>query len=179
VALSADGKLLARGAIDGVVDVWDVATGKKLHKLKGHTASVCRVAFSPDGKTLASAATTWGIWPPGAEEARGPGEMKLWDLVTGKERVTLKGHPGLALSLAFSPDGKTLATESGGTEEEAENDPSGLVKLWDVDTGKVKLELKQDNYVQSLAFAPDGKTLAVGTGGFFIEPPRTARPWPR
>src|ERR1700694_5339283 len=46
VALSADGKLLARGAIDGVVDVWDVATGKKLHRLKGHTASVCKVAFS-------------------------------------------------------------------------------------------------------------------------------------
>src|SRR5207253_882291 len=89
VALSADGKRLARGAW-GLVDVWDVATGKKLHTLKGHTTSVLKVAFSPDGKTLASAATTWGI----AEG--GPGETILWDLVTGKKRVTLNGYPGLS-----------------------------------------------------------------------------------
>ena len=124
VALTADGKLLARAGTDKTVDLWDVASGKKLHTLKGHTAPLLRVAFSPDGKTLASIT---GSWLP--DDVLG--EVKLWDVATGKERVSLKGHPTRMLSLAFSPDGKTLASAA------------GTVKLWDVATGKEKLELKR------------------------------------
>src|ERR1700730_6583678 len=151
VALTADGKTLARAGY-GRLDLWDVASGKKLHTLTGHTAPLLRVKFSPDGKTLASITGGWG--PDDV-----PGEVKLWDVATGKERVALKGHPGRGLSLAFSPDGKTLASSAGD------------VKLWDVDTGKEKLELKlgKDDMVWSLAFSPDGKTLATGTGGGFMD----------
>jgi RNA polymerase sigma factor (sigma-70 family) len=148
VALTADGKLLARGGADHTVDLWEVASGKKLHTLKGHTVPILRVAFSPDGKTLASITGTW--LPDDV-----PTEVKLWDVATGEERVALQGHPSRGLALAFAPDGKTLATSS------------NTVKLWDVATGKEKLELKlrKGALPWSLAFAPDGKTLATGSGG--------------
>jgi RNA polymerase sigma factor (sigma-70 family) len=150
VALTADGKLLARGGADNAVDLWDVASGKKLHTLTGHTVPIMRLAFSPDGKTLASIT---GSWLPNDVL----GEVKLWDVATGKERVSLKGHPNRMLSVAFSPDGKTLATSS------------ETVKLWDVETGKEKMELRVAERpwqlaAWSLAFSPDDKTLATGTG---------------
>jgi len=144
VALTADGKLLARGGADNRVDLWDVAAGKKLHTLKGHTVPIMRLAFSPDSKTLASIT---GSWLPNDVL----GEVKLWDVATGKERVSVKGHPNLALALAFSPDGTTLATSN------------ETVKLWDVETGKEKMELPF-GVAWSLAFSPDGKTLATGMG---------------
>src|ERR1700730_7583922 len=152
VALTADGKTLAR-ACHGRLDLWDVASGKKLHTLKGHTAPLLRVKFSPDGKTLASITGGWG-------RDNVPGEVKLWDVVTGKERVALKGHPDRGIALAFSPDGKTLASSA-----------AGPVKLWDVDTGKETLELKlgKDGTAWSLAFSPDGKTLATGMGGGLMD----------
>jgi WD40 repeat protein len=143
VALTADGKLLARGGADNTVDLWDVASGKKLHTLKGHTVPILKVTFSPDGKTLASMT---GSWLP--DDVLG--EVKLWDVATGKERVALEGHPDRGSCLAFSPDGKTLASAA------------GKVRLWDVQTGKKKLEIRVG--ASSLAFSPDGKTLATGAG---------------
>ena len=79
---------------------------------------VCCVAFSPDGKTLAS----------GSEDKT----IKLWDVATGKEQATLKGHTEWVKSVAFSPDGKTLASGSG----------DSTIKLWDVATGKEQATLK-------------------------------------
>jgi len=147
VALTADGKLLARGGADKTVDLWDVASGKKLHTLKGDTVPIFKVTFSPDGKTLASIT---GSWLPNDVL----GEVKLWDVATGKERVALKGHPDRGSCLAFSPDGKTLASAA------------GTVKLWDVQTGKQTLEIRVG--ASSLAFSPDGKTLATGAGASVI-----------
>jgi WD40 repeat protein len=66
--------------------------------LKGHTAFVWSLAFSPDGKTLASGSADKTI--------------KLWDVAMGKEQATLMGHTEPLLSVAFSPDGKTLASGS-------------------------------------------------------------------
>jgi WD40 repeat protein len=113
--------------------------------LKGHTNAVVAVAFSPDGKTLASASYD--------------GTLKLWDMTTGKERATLGEYKGCLGYVAFSPDGKTLA--SGAIGSPGFFPDLKQVKLWDVATGKVRTTLKQDTYfVHSVAFSPDGKTLA-------------------
>jgi WD40 repeat protein len=109
-------------------------------------APVNALAFSPDGKTLAT-----GHGPVGAV-----GWVKLWDVATGKVKATLEGHTSIVLAVAFSPDGGTLASAG----------QDGTVKLWDVTAGKEKATLHgQGGWVLAVAFAPDGKTLAWGEQG--------------
>src|SRR5207244_1005661 len=117
-----DGKTLASGSYDNTVKLWDVATGQAKAALMGHTGGVPSVAFSPDGKTLASSSGKLGE----------PGEVKLWDVATGQEKAALKGHTNSVLSVAFSGDGKTLASGSW----------DSTVKLWDVATGQERATLK-------------------------------------
>jgi len=105
--------------------------------LSGHADVVHSVAFSPDGKRLASAS--------------GDGTAKVWDAGTGQETLTLKGHTGWVTSVAFSPDGKQLASANG----------DGTVQVWDAGTGQETLTLKgHTGRVVSVAFSPDGKRLA-------------------
>src|SRR5262245_6589926 len=78
VAFSADGKRVASAGRDGVVKVWDAATGKEALTLKGHTNQVLRVCFSPDGKHVASAAAD--------------NDVIVWDAATGERGRPLKGH---------------------------------------------------------------------------------------
>jgi len=147
VTFSPDGKILASGH-DGMVKLWDVAKEKELKTWK-LDQSIVSLAFSPDGKSLAM--------------GYGTGNLELWDVATGKERIALEGSrrnggggPGLlAMSVAFSPDGKLLA--AGRFDK--------TVKLWDVATGKEQASLKgHGGVVFSVSFAPDSKTLASGSG---------------
>ena len=120
--------------------------------LKGHRNWVGSVAFSPDGKILAS-----GGWDA---------IIRLWDVETGKLKGRLRGHTRGVISVAFSPDGKILAS-GGGSEDDT-------VRLWDVETETHLRTLRGHLYsyaVRSVSFSPDGKTIASSSGD------RTIRLW--
>jgi WD40 repeat protein len=165
VAFSPDGTILAtagdRGEhallrihgqrVVGQVKLWDAATGRELAVLRGHRAAVTCVAFSPDGKTLATGGG-------GNEEEGFDYTVRLWDVATKQTRAVLKGHTSPITSLAYSLDGKTLATGGSGRGE--------IAKLWDAATGKelrTLLGSVTGSYHVAVAFSPDAQTLATGT----------------
>jgi WD40 repeat protein len=172
LAFAPDGRTIAVGmengdgsGAGGSIFLCDVASGKKLHEFKGYQIGFGNVriqfndgsmplfpsiAFSPDGKRLVG---------PGKG-----GSIRIWNTADGKDwRPVQGGHDGEVNAVALSPDGKRLATGAG----------DQTVRLWDLATGKELLSLKAPEPMQNppdflevwptaLAFAPDGKTLAVG-----------------
>ena len=194
VAFSVDGSTIASGSLDSTIRLWDAETGNHIHTLTEHEDYVHSVVFSPDGQTLASGSgsSTIRLWDVGAGavkrtlntnsdysilslsfspdgrmlasgsgwtdysgQVRRFGRIRLWDVGTGTLKYTLTGHEGYVNSVAFSPDGKTLASGS----------DDGTIKLWDVSTGLIKNTLMgHRNWVASVAFSPNGTTLASGSG---------------
>jgi WD40 repeat protein len=129
----------------------------RLGRLRFRHGEVIRcLAFSPDGKLLASAGENLKIQKDMEDKT-----ICLWDAETGKERARLQGHDGTLWSLAFSPDGKTLAATS---TKGIGVDSSTQLTLWDVATGKPRRRIRGPHPdvggIRPVAFAPDGKTLA-------------------
>jgi WD40 repeat protein len=144
VAFSPNSRLLAAEGDNNTIQLWDAITGQEQLKLSdaGHTRSL---AFSPDGKVLASAQDGAGF--------DGDGSICLWELTSGKKLHMVQGHKGMILSVSFSPDGKQLA--SGGLH--------GTVMLWDVQTAKSLRTFKNaEDWIQGVTFAPNGQTLVAG-----------------
>ncbi len=140
VAFSPDGSMLAAGARQGILQLWDVVSGRELRNLSVSTpdaGDVRSIAFSPDGQMLASVLG---------------GEVKLWQVSSGRELRTLAKDEGSTSSVAFSPDSKLLAT---GSKRSV---------LWDVSSGReLRILYGHADQVQSVAFSPDGELLASGS----------------
>ena len=114
--------------------------GKPRASLEGYTGDVYSIAWSPNGKLLAT----------GSDDRT----VKLWDAATGKMLCRLTGHTDSICSVAWSPNGKTLASSAG----------DATLKLWDLDTGKLLSSLRgHTGGVYTVAWSPDGKTLASGS----------------
>jgi WD40 repeat protein len=153
LTFSPDGRTLA-AAGDYAVCLWDVATGKRLHPFPGHETPVISLAFAPDGQGLAS----------GDQNRSGDATLLVWDLKGRKPVHAFGGHfPGV-LSVAYAPDGATLATGDGYSGG-GQGGLDARIRLWDVAEGRLLREFPGHlNSVQSLAYAPDGKTLASAGG---------------
>jgi len=147
VAFSHDGRLVA-GCGDRLVQIFDVKTGERLHRLQGHTDLINSVAFSPDGGILAS----------GSQDKT----IRLWEVSSGKLLQVLTGEKGVSpqdepiTCVAFFPDGKKLA--SCGT--------NNYVTFWDIAIGMWEHKAWTDHNRQAggcihLAISQDGKSLAV------------------
>jgi RNA polymerase sigma factor (sigma-70 family) len=147
LAFSPDGKLLAVGRGDNAVRVWKVATGERhLDFPLSHTDTLDAVAYSPDGRL---------VFTGGRD-----GFVRVWDVAAARELRKLEVAKGLsaASAVAVSPDGVTVV--AGGYE----STPAGFVgrlKLWEVATGKELPAEQPKGRVSAVAFAPDGKTLAM------------------
>ncbi len=162
VAFSPDGKTLATSSTDETVKLWDVATGRLVRTLEAATFVFGQwLAFSPDGGTLAVA----GEWKE--VEGGGEGLVQLWDVRTGELRRVLTGSGNPTLSVAFSPDGKSLVSGSapialGPAEVEEPATEMGELYLWDLATGEVQRKLTGHPVGLRVSFSPDGKTVAAG-----------------
>jgi WD40 repeat protein len=182
-ALSPDGRFLAAGNVDGTIHLWDPGTRREVRTLTGHKGRVESVAFAGDSRRLASLGAhdrTIRIWdaatgrqlreiagsqqfpviggialtPDGKTIIQG-GDAKpslvLWDVATRKRLDRFADPGGPVMGIALSPDGRTLASSAF----------PGVLRIWDMASGKEVGSIPGSNPALPLAFSPDGRMLAT------------------
>lgn len=134
---SPDGRRVVTGGHDGTSTIWDAETGARLHDLQGHTDMVLAADFSPDGKKVVTASADKTI--------------RLWDVVSGREDRLFAGHEGAVAEVRFLAGGARLASaswapvvswfDSEGLSQERRLEPDKTIRLWDVETGDIRLKV--------------------------------------
>jgi RNA polymerase sigma factor (sigma-70 family) len=160
VAFAPDGQTLATGGRDGLVKLWDVASGRRLRTLEQQYTRIDTLAWSRDGRTVASAVGD-------GSQAR-DGEIRLWDAATGKEVCPQPGHHAGVFRSVLSPDGKIAVTAAW----------DRTVRCWDTATGR-ELRVLPAGLVNELAVSADSRTVVASVSGAGSGDPRTALGEPR
>ncbi|HEV3263631.1 MAG TPA: protein kinase [Gemmataceae bacterium] len=168
-AFSPDGRRVATCSIDGTVKIWDTASGRVVRTYTGHDRPslsflpsislleiphipVMCLAFSPDGRYIASGSFS----PKLGKLQESPGVVIIWEAETGHAVKRFDKQIGPVLALAFSPDGRRVASSS-------INDDNSFV-VWDAQTGAVVHFMRgHTNHVHRLCYSPDGRLLASGS----------------
>ncbi len=155
VAFSPDGRLVAAGAYNGTIIVWDVASGKQVcccaadrTRADGHFRTVAAVAFAPDGKRLVSG---------GYDQS-----VRIWDVASGQQVCRGTGHTDRIWGVAFAPNGKRVLSAAGGKVSRSGDSLPGTkdftVRLWNATTGKeVRRFTGHTDAVKQAVFSPDGR----------------------
>jgi WD40 repeat protein/serine/threonine protein kinase len=143
VAVSPDGERIATGSSDATARIWDTGTGSEILTLRGHSGRIWSVAFSPDGQRLATASSDQTV--------------RIWDAATGLPTgLVLPGRGSEFSSVRYSPGGGQILTGS----------LDGMARLWDATTGGQIREFQMPQPGPTITtFSPDGRLVAVGTGG--------------
>ena len=167
VAFSPDGRTIISGDhYNGVLTLWDTASGAQLRTLSGDGKPVAAVAFSADGRLIASANNTgYFAREPGAD-----GTIRLWEASSGREltvNALALDHTGTIDAAALSPDGRFIVTGDN-TWHDCDLGVgvwSYTVTLWDGTTGKpLRTLTTHDKRVRAVAFSPDGRLIATAAG---------------
>lgn len=164
VAFSPDGRWLAAAGRDQNTTIWSVTTGEEKWELPC-SEWVLSIAFSPDSRWLATACGGGGV----ARSGKSPeGSVVVWDIATGRRARTFANAEAGFSSVAFSPDGRMLASACLTTHKESVAGEAGSVRLWEVASGKEvrRMPLAGPDYHSSIrgsvVFGPRGRWLAYG-----------------
>nr|WP_239138913.1 WD40 repeat domain-containing protein [Actinoplanes regularis] len=165
IAISPDGKILAGALENGTAGVWHLSDQSKMAGPTSSLHEAWSVAFGPGGKYMAVAGRS-------GDGDKYPGEVHIWNLTDtgsgfGREACSVRDQPDTIYSIAFSPDGRTLATGGG----------DGTVRLWNLDTCERNGRPEQTGdpmtahpgQVYGVAFSPNGKILASASSSGYVD----------
>ncbi|OAX38253.1 WD40 repeat-like protein [Rhizopogon vinicolor AM-OR11-026] len=138
VALFPNGKTIISGSYDRRIRLWDVETGQASGEfLRGHKVAVCAVAVSPDGTKFVSGG--------------GDGRILIWNAATRSLATEpIEAYWNRVDCISFSPDSASIASTAG-----------KMIKIWDVETAKLMMEIELQNHAKQVAFSPEGSRIAA------------------